>query len=192
VTQLWYLHKHTTQVHLTDQIRSINAQCNAVYPKICFRKCSHFSSRGGKIQKIFRGRIPPDPPASTYDTTPNFLSPTTICHLSTLNIVWSLFVDAHPPPPDKFLKKPCVQIISLYEDGAWVRVMVGQSFYFYEGGGTKSLPSVWRGGGQKSFQSLFSPFPNPPINNDHSLSPVLAVLDNFARLNMITECRLTW
>jgi hypothetical protein len=61
------------------------------------------------------------------DTTPNFLLPTTICHLSTLNIVWSLFVDAHPP--DKLLKKPCVQIISLYEDGSWVRVMVGQMLH---------------------------------------------------------------
>jgi hypothetical protein len=77
-----------------------------------------------KIQKIFRGRKPPDPPTTTYDTTPNLLSPTTISHLSTLSIVWSLFVDAHPP--DKFLKKPCVQIISLYEDWPWVRVMVGQ------------------------------------------------------------------
>jgi hypothetical protein len=122
VTQLWYLHKHTMQVHLTDQIRSIKAQCKArrtrahlscvlvirnkldrqnflvcgglyaVYPKICFRKCSHFSPRSGKIQlwKYI------DHPTSTYDTTPNFLSPTTICHLSTLSIVWSLFVDAHP------------------------------------------------------------------------------------------------
>ena len=86
-------------------------KCNAVYPKICFRNCSHFSSRCGKIQ---------NPLTSKYDTTPNFLSPTTICHLSTLNIVWSLFVDAHPP--DKFLKKPCVQITLLYEDGSWVRV----------------------------------------------------------------------
>jgi hypothetical protein len=51
-------------------------------------------------------------------TTPNFLSPTTICRLSTLSIVWSLIVDAHLP--DKFLKKACVQIISLYEDGPWV------------------------------------------------------------------------
>jgi hypothetical protein len=84
VTQLWYLHKHTMQVHLADQIQSIKAQCNAFFPKICFWKCSHFSSRGGKIQKIFWGRIPPDspPPTSTYDTTPNFLSPTTICHIS--------------------------------------------------------------------------------------------------------------
>jgi hypothetical protein len=31
------------------------------------------------------------------------------------------------PPPDKFLKKPCVQIISLYEDGLWV--MVGQMLH---------------------------------------------------------------
>jgi hypothetical protein len=56
VTQLWYLHKHTMQVQLTDQILSIKAQCNAVYPKICFRKCSHFSPRSGKVQKIFWGR----------------------------------------------------------------------------------------------------------------------------------------
>ena len=36
------------------------------------------------------------------------------------------------------------------------------------GGGTKSLLSVWRGGGgQKSFQPLFSPFTN---HNDHSLN----------------------
>ena len=62
-----------------------------------FQKMSHFSPRSGKIPKIFWGRIPPDLPTSTYDTTPNFLS-------------------------DKFLKKPCVQIISLYEDMPWVRV----------------------------------------------------------------------
>jgi hypothetical protein len=51
-TQLWYLHKHTMQVHLTDQIQSIKAQCNAVYPNICFRKCSHFSHRE-KYKNIF-------------------------------------------------------------------------------------------------------------------------------------------
>jgi hypothetical protein len=43
--------------------------------------------------------------------------------LATALTVWSLFVDA---PPDRFLKKACVQIILLYEDGPWVRVMVGQ------------------------------------------------------------------
>ena len=110
------------QVHLTDQIRFIKAQCNAVYPKICFRKCSHFSPRSGKIRNIFWGRIPPDPLTNTYDITPNSLSSTTM-HLSSLHT----FVDAHPP--DKFLKKPCVQIISLYEDGPWVRVMVGQMLH---------------------------------------------------------------
>jgi hypothetical protein len=74
------------------------------------------------------GRIPPRPTTSTYVTTPNFLSRTTICHLSTLSIVWSLFVDA-PPPQTKFLKKPCVQIISLYEDGPWIKDMVGQMLH---------------------------------------------------------------
>jgi hypothetical protein len=47
-----------------------------------------------KCKKISGGRIPPNLPTSTYDFTPNFFSPTTICHLSTLSIVWSLFVDA--------------------------------------------------------------------------------------------------
>jgi hypothetical protein len=42
---------------------------------------------GKNTQKKFS----PDPPTNTYNTTPNFLSPTTICHLSTLSIVWSLF-----------------------------------------------------------------------------------------------------
>ena len=84
-------------------------------------------SRGGKIQKIFWGRIPPDPLVHTIPHQTFCHAPTTICHLFTLNIVWSLFVDAHPP--DKFLKKPCVQIISLYEDGPWVRVIVGQMLH---------------------------------------------------------------
>jgi hypothetical protein len=52
---------------------------------------------GENTRKNFLGEF------NTYNTTPNVLSPTTICHLSTLSIVWSLFVDAHPP--DKFLKK---------------------------------------------------------------------------------------
>jgi hypothetical protein len=98
------------QVHLTDQIRSIKAQLT-LYIQKSVSENAHISVLG--VEK--------------YNTAPNFLSPTTICHLSTLNIVWSLFVDAHPP--DNFLKKPCVQIISLYEDGPWVRVMVGQMLH---------------------------------------------------------------
>jgi hypothetical protein len=33
------------------------------------------------------------------------LSPTSICYLSTLRIVWFLFVDDPPPPNGRFLKK---------------------------------------------------------------------------------------
>ena len=68
--------------------------------------------------------------------------------LSLINkIPWSLFVDAQPP--DKTV--PSVQIISLYEDGPWVRVMVGQMLHC-----TKGLPSVCRG-------SIFFPyFPHLP------------------------------
>ena len=77
--------------------------CNILYiSKNLFQKMLTFQFQGWKNTKNFLGENTPRPP-STYDTTPNFLSPTTICHLSTLSIVWSLFVDAHPP--DKFLKK---------------------------------------------------------------------------------------
>ena len=48
----------TMQVHLTDQIRSIKTQCNAVYPKICFRKC-HISVLGvEKYHKFSGGEYP--------------------------------------------------------------------------------------------------------------------------------------
>jgi hypothetical protein len=137
------------QIHLTDRIRSIKAQCNAVFPKICFKKCSHFSPRGEKIQNIFWGRIPPDPPTGTYDTTPNFLSLTTM-HLPSLHTQYSMVPFCRCPPPRQVLKKSlCVQIISLYGgsnhfavwrvqiislyhfavDGPWVRVMVGQMLH---------------------------------------------------------------
>jgi hypothetical protein len=52
------------------------------------------ASKGWKNIKCFWGRTPPDPPTITYGTTSNFLVPAiTICHLSTLSIVWSLFVN---------------------------------------------------------------------------------------------------
>ena len=108
MTQLWYLHKHTMhsmQVHLTDQIWSIKAQCNAVYPKICFRKCSHFSPRGGKIQKMFWGRIPQTPlPVHT-------ISHQTFCHQqpsvihSSLHTQYSMVPFCRCPPPRQVLKK---------------------------------------------------------------------------------------
>jgi hypothetical protein len=44
-------------------------------------------------------------PTIAKDTPPNFLSPTSICYLSTLRIVWFLFVDDPPPPNGRFLKK---------------------------------------------------------------------------------------
>jgi hypothetical protein len=59
---------------------------------------------GGRKIQIYSGGIPPDPPIIKCDTTPNFLLPTTICYLSAVSIVWSLFVDAPPPPTDEFLK----------------------------------------------------------------------------------------
>ena len=59
VTQLWYLHKHTMRVL---KWRLVLSKRNVTLcPKICFRKCSHFSPRDGKIQKIIWGRTPPDP-----------------------------------------------------------------------------------------------------------------------------------
>ena len=60
---------------------------------------------GVEKYKKFLGENTPIPPTIKCDTTPNFLLPTTIYHFSTLGIVWSLFVDAPPPPPtDEFLK----------------------------------------------------------------------------------------
>jgi hypothetical protein len=53
-----------------------------------------------------------NPPTIKCDTTSNFLLPTTIYHVSTLAIVWSLFVDA-PPPPAEFLKNALIQTGSL-------------------------------------------------------------------------------
>ena len=113
VTQLWYLHKHTT-LNWSDSVYQSTMLCCTVYPKICFRKCSHFSPRGGKIQKLFGGRIP-----TKLFVTNN--------HLSFLHTQYSMVPFCRCPPPDKFLKKPCVQIISLYEDGLWV--MVGQMLH---------------------------------------------------------------
>ena len=53
--------------------------------------------KGGKIRKFSGGDWPPPPPHPWYDTTPNVLSPTTFCHLSTLCTVRSLSV--HTPSP---------------------------------------------------------------------------------------------
>ena len=61
--------------------------------------CSH---RGRKIQKFSGGEYPQTPPYIKCDTTPTFCYQQTIYHLSTLGIVWSLFVDG--PPTDEFLK----------------------------------------------------------------------------------------
>ena len=52
---------------------------------------------GVEKYKNVLGENSPRPPTKC-DTTPNFLLPTTIYHFSTLGIVWSIFVDAPPPP----------------------------------------------------------------------------------------------
>jgi hypothetical protein len=59
-------------------------------------KCSTI---GVEKYKNFPVRENPIRPPKQFQ---DFSSPTTICHLSILSIVWSLSVDL---PPDKFLKK---------------------------------------------------------------------------------------
>jgi hypothetical protein len=59
-----------------------------------------------------------------------------------------------------------------------------KSLYFYEGGGTNSLPSVWKGV-KKVFNPYFPHLPSPlPINNDHSLN--LSIYDTYD--NTIKTC----
>jgi hypothetical protein len=75
-----------------------------LYIKNCFRKRTECGPRGDKIRKFSADKFFQNPPTIAYDTTPNFLSPVTICHLSILGIVWSLSVD-DPSPHLRILKK---------------------------------------------------------------------------------------
>jgi hypothetical protein len=85
------------------------------------------SLRCRKIENIFWGEIQ-TPLLVHMIPDQNFCHQQPSFHLSTLSIVSGPFLWI-PTPPDKFLKKPRVQIILLYEDGPWVRVMVGQMLH---------------------------------------------------------------
>ena len=73
------------------------------------------SNRGRKTPKFSGGQyLQTTTPALLLNAIPHqtFCYQQTIYHFSTLGIVWSLFVDAPPPPTDEFLKNALCKTLS--------------------------------------------------------------------------------
>jgi hypothetical protein len=98
VTGLWYLYIKIPCKCLTED--SVYLQHNVIlYIQNSVSENARIAVLGVEKYKNFLRENIPIPSTIRYDTTPNFLLPITIWHLSTLSIVWFLFVDASTPPP---------------------------------------------------------------------------------------------